>query len=43
LSPEGCFVENTDISSKLEMLSFLARTEPEPGDLSSDRAEGLTA
>lgn len=40
--PAGCFVEETDIASKLEMLSFLARTEgaeaekpvssPEPGE-----------
>ena len=26
-APRGCFVENTDISSKLELLSFLARSE----------------
>jgi redox-sensing transcriptional repressor len=25
--PEGCFVENTDISAKLEKLSFLARAQ----------------
>jgi hypothetical protein len=24
-APDGCFVENTDISAKLEKLSFLAR------------------
>ena len=27
--PAGCFVEETDIASKLEMLSFLARSEAE--------------
>jgi redox-sensing transcriptional repressor len=26
--PAGCFVEETDIASRLEMLSFLARSEP---------------
>ena len=26
-APAGCFIENTDISSKLELLSFLARSE----------------
>lgn len=26
-APEGCFVENTDISAKLEKLSFLARAQ----------------
>jgi redox-sensing transcriptional repressor len=25
--PDGCFIQETDISSKLELLSFLARTE----------------
>lgn len=27
IPPEGCFVENTDISAKLEKLSFLARAQ----------------
>ena len=45
--PGGCFVEETDIASKLEMLSFLARSEAEaqassaaPGE---PAAEGMTA
>lgn len=47
--PGGCFVEETDIASKLEMLSFLARTEAAEAEsqLSSlepgEPAEGLTA
>jgi redox-sensing transcriptional repressor len=46
--PAGCHVEETDISSKLEMLSFLARSDgaevpassSEPGE---PAAEGMTA
>jgi redox-sensing transcriptional repressor len=34
--PAGCFVEETDIASKLEMLSFLSRTE-------GAEAQGMTA
>ena len=48
--PGGCFVEETDISSKLELLSFLARSEATevdgaeaPSAESGERAEGMTA
>jgi redox-sensing transcriptional repressor len=41
--PGGCFVEETDITSKLEMLSFLARTEAEAQALPVGPVEGMTA
>jgi NADH/NAD ratio-sensing transcriptional regulator Rex len=41
--PGGCFVEETDIASKLEMLSFLARTGAEAQASSAEPAEGMTA
>jgi redox-sensing transcriptional repressor len=51
--PAGCFVEETDITSQLELLSFMARSEaPEPGDEVDEQssaapgepaAEGMTA
>ena len=45
--PAGCFVEETDISSKLELLSFLARSDSTEVYASSaapgEPAEGLTA
>ena len=45
--PEGCFVEETDIASQLELLSFQARNEaPEmqaTAGSSGPAAEGMTA
>jgi redox-sensing transcriptional repressor len=45
--PGDCFVEETDIASKLEMLSFLARTDAAEAQVSSlepgEPAKGLTA
>ena len=44
--PDGCFVEETDIASKLEMLSFLARTEGGAQAVSREPGapvQGLTA
>ena len=45
--PAGCFVEETDISSKLELLSFLARSEAAEAQASSaapgEPVQGLTA
>jgi len=45
--PAGCFVAETDISSKLELLSFLARSEAAEAHASSaapgEPAQGLTA
>jgi len=45
--PAGCFVEETDISSKLELLSFLARSEAAEAHVSSlepvEPAQGMTA
>jgi redox-sensing transcriptional repressor len=51
--PEGCFVDEMDITSQLELLSFQARSEaPEPGDEMDEQssvapgepvAEGMTA
>jgi redox-sensing transcriptional repressor len=45
-APAGCFVAETDITSKLEMLSFLARSESEaPASAAApgEPAQGLTA
>jgi NADH/NAD ratio-sensing transcriptional regulator Rex len=45
--PAGCYVEETDISSKLEMLSFLAHTDAAGTRVSSlepgEPAQGMTA
>ena len=41
--PGGCFVEETDITSKLEMLSFLAHTEAEAQAASAKPVDGMTA
>jgi redox-sensing transcriptional repressor len=45
--PAGCFVEETDISSRLELLSFLARSETAEANASSaapgEPAQGLSA
>ena len=38
-APLGCFVEHTDISSKLELLSFLARAESADAGESTESAE----
>lgn len=45
-TPEGCFIEHTDISSKLELLSFLARSEGADVTEAPDHEEpaaGMTA
>ena len=45
-APAGCFIEHTDISSKLELLSFLARSEAVETVEAPDRGEqqvGMTA
>ena len=40
-APAGCFIEHTDISSKLELLSFLARSEAaESGRSAGPRGAG---
>jgi NADH/NAD ratio-sensing transcriptional regulator Rex len=45
--PSGCYVEETDITSKLEMLSFLGHTDADAAQASSlapgEPAEGMTA
>ena len=46
--PGGCFIEEMDITSKLEMLSFLARSDAAEAEVSSiglgePAAEGMTA
>jgi NADH/NAD ratio-sensing transcriptional regulator Rex len=45
-APAGCFVAETDITSKLELLSFLARSEAEAPASSAapgEPAQGMTA